>query len=104
MFSDVYFLMFIPFFFSLRYSPFDLIQAFSDLEATSFLSWLTLDSFSTLMLASLLLDVILLLLDECKTYELYFFMQLIHFIVTTDDLRLICNLSTMTGAERMVFR
>lgn len=93
MFSDVYTL-----FFSLRYSPFDLIQAFSDLNATSFLSWLTLDSFSTLMLASLLLDVILLLLDECKTYELYFFVQLIPFIVVTSGLCLICNLSTTSGA------
>lgn len=87
MFSDVDFPMFIPFF-SLRYSPFDLIQEFSDLNATSFLSWLTLDSFSTLMLASLLLDVILLLLDECKTYELCLSMQLIHFIVATFDLLL----------------
>jgi hypothetical protein len=50
------------------------------------------------MLASLLLDVILLLLDECKTYELYFFVQLIHFIVATFDLCLICNLSLMSGA------
>lgn len=50
------------------------------------------------MLASLLLDVILLLLDECKTYELYSFVQLIHFIVATFDLFLICNLSTMSGA------
>lgn len=91
--------MFIPFSLSLRYSPFDLTQAFSDLNASSFLSWVDFGFFfSTLMLASLLLDVILLLLDECKTYELYFFVQLIYFIVTTFDLRLICNLSIMNGA------
>lgn len=96
-FFDVYTL-----FFSLRYSPFDLIQAFFDLNATSFLSWLTLDSLSTLMLASLLLDVIPLLLNECKTYELLLFVQLIHFIVATSNLCFIYNpVSIMAGAFRL---